>query len=123
MLPLLDPEIFELPREAIVRCALFAVAQARDEGYSIETAHVRRLMKVARTEPEFAFAKWRIGACGCLLGNLIGPAIDPEHLTQADYRTGLAFDRALRSELEVVYGEDEIESVNLSAGAVVKVIG
>lgn len=88
---------YKVTRAQIVAAARQAIELAR-EREEISTALVRRLMKVARTAPEFALGDWYIDRrCGCLIGNLHGRPIDVEALSMDQYRVGMAFDAALNT--------------------------
>jgi hypothetical protein len=111
---------YDLSREEMVKCARAAIARTRRTHLFLTTTQVRRLMKIARTETEFSVDKWRIGSCGCLLGHLHGPTIDPEHLTPDEYWTGLYFNEELVHALVKAYGEDFHADAN--HGAIAKVV-
>lgn len=97
--------VFELSREQIVGCAREAIARTRRDGMVVGTSLVRRLMRVARTAPEFALGTWFIkDRCGCLVGNLhfneasMGP-YSPACFSKAEFRVGLEFDGLMREAL------------------------
>lgn len=89
---------FELGRDEVVRSAQAAISLVRREGTELSYALIRRLLRVARTAPEFAVGDWWIdGRCGCLIGNLYGGV--PERMSCAEYLVGLEFDGQITARL------------------------
>lgn len=91
--------VFEVPRDTVVKAARAAIAAAREDGATVPTPLVRRLMKVARTETDFALGDWWVGSCGCLIGNLYGEHIDVEDIPDPEYPIGVKFDAELAKRL------------------------
>lgn len=96
----LEPLVFEMDRDLVVGAAQRAIAATRESGFEVSLGLVRRLLRVARTNPEFAMGDWFIaGRCGCLIGNLYGGPVVVDELSEAEYRVGLEFDDALLGRL------------------------
>lgn len=96
----LEPLVFEMDRDLVVRAAQRAIAATRESGFEVSLGLVRRLLRVARTNPEFAMGDWFIaGRCGCLIGNMYGGPVVVDRLSEAEYRVGLEFDDALFARL------------------------
>lgn len=100
---------FRLPRETVVRAASQAIRDAREAELVVSRSLASRLLRIARTAPEFALGQWVApGRCGCLIGNLIATREELEgfenveglhfqvgRLTRAEYRIGMRFDRLI----------------------------
>lgn len=93
--------VLRVARAKIVRAAESAIVKARKCGNEISPAEVRRLLRVARSAPEFALGTWYVaGRCGCLIGNLLGGADAPRYVRSVRigrmgnvrYVVGLQFD-------------------------------
>lgn len=91
---------YKVSREGVVQAAQEAIKRAREELH-VSTPLVRRLMKVARTAPEFAIGTWYInGRCGCLVGNLLGQkSMYTGAMTVAEELVGVDFDALIRDQL------------------------
>lgn len=96
-----DAHFKSIPRDEIVEAAQSAIATTRAKGDIVPTSLVRRLMKVARTHDEFLLGGWRLGSCGCLIGNLYGPGMPLgaggmcANVPDLEVSLGIDFDNAL----------------------------
>lgn len=89
-----------VPRESVMSAAASAIRETRRDGFAVSTAEARRLMRVARTAPEFLLGGWFLeGRCGCLVGNYLGRDIDLHEDGRALVRVGANFDSALQARL------------------------